>query len=906
MLAAIVLSGILLALALLLRRSASAEAAPWAAAATLVLCPVAGKLFELRADWFALLALLGATLLLTGHPDRRSAFVAGILAGLATCFTPKAIPLWLGMASWAVLSSRVGSSDGSAGRVPLLPFLGGVVVPIGALLAAFASRGALGPLVDATVAVNLSWPREVGFEASWYPSAVAALGAVALALRSIAGVTRDAIRAAGVGRERSLVALVAAFGIATYVVSPVPWEQSFMFLVVPWVAWLAVDAGVGYATTRGRLTGDLPGIAAALTIAAITLPPALALRAVIVALLAGAAIAMASRAAGARRVRRAMVVLLLPGTVLFVVDRTRDLAEARGEEQMRFARTVSALAPRAAVLTLWDHVAPFRPTPVFHWFAHEGVLRRFETTQGPGSLDDEFADAVARGRASVVIADSTIVAAHLPAFAAALRGRCRLVANGYAGSDAYACEPSARVPSPRAPAAAEAPNVLLVVIDTVRADHVSCYGYRRATTPTLDALAAAGVLFEQAISQAPWTAASVGSLVTGVYPSVHGIDGGVEWTDNGAPGRLPFVTQRALRRSVATLAEILRAHGYRTAGFVSNVYLNGVFGFGRGFDVYADDHADYSGDVMTRKRRGGETNRRVTQWLDAGRTEPFFLFVHYNDPHWPYDPPPPFGAEWTAGYTGALTPADTAVVVESEGRPVPQLGPDDVGYLEALYDGEIAYADRNLGALLDRLHSTHLERPLLTVVTADHGEEFLDHGSTSHGYTLYDEQIHVPLVVELPGRLRPSRVRAQVRLIDVAPTILELAGVPSRRGMQGRSLVAFMNGDARQGARDAFSEAPLRGVMRSVRTAAGLKLIEDAARDRFRVYDLRLDAAEHDDRSGRAPSLEADLKRRLAHRVAANASRIDRLLAQEPTNGVVVDDALRRRLEALGYIARPR
>ena len=359
------------------------------------------------------------------------------------------------MASWAVLSSRVGSSDGSAGRVPLLPFLGGVVVPIGALLAAFASRGALGPLVDATVAVNLSWPREVGFEASWYPSAVAALGAVALALRSIAGVTRDAIRAAGVGRERSLVALVAAFGIATYVVSPVPWEQSFMFLVVPWVAWLAVDAGVGYATTRGRLTGDLPGIAAALTIAAITLPPALALRAVIVALLAGAAIAMASRAAGARRVRRAMVVLLLPGTVLFVVDRTRDLAEARGEEQMRFARTVSALAPRAAVLTLWDHVAPFRPTPVFHWFAHEGVLRRFETTQGPGSLDDEFADAVARGRASVVIADSTIVAAHLPAFAAALRGRCRLVANGYAGSDAYACEPSARVPSPRAPAAAE-------------------------------------------------------------------------------------------------------------------------------------------------------------------------------------------------------------------------------------------------------------------------------------------------------------------------------------------------------------------------------------------------------------------------------------------------------------------
>src|SRR5439155_1325900 len=334
-----------------------------------------------------------------------------------------------------------------------------------------------------------------------------------------------------------------------------------------------------------------------------------------------------------------------------------------------------------------------------------------------------------------------------------------------------------------------------------RCGTTSCPSVRRPssigsypTTPSLDALAAGGAVFAQAISQAPWTAASVGSLLTGVCPSVHGIDGGVEWHGRPRPGRLPFVTQRVLRPSTETLAERLHAYGYRTAGFVSNVYLNAVFGFGRGFDVYADDYADYSADVMTLKRRAEETNRRVLEWLGDHATEPFFLFVHYNDPHWPYDPPPPYGAVWTAGYAGPLTPADTGTVVESEGRPVRDLSPEDVAYLQALYDGEIAYADASLRVLLDAVRSCRLARPVLTIVTADHGEEFLDHGSTSHGYTLYDEQIHVPLVVQLPGRIRPSRIGAQVRLIDVPPTILELAGVGSRRGLQGTSLVPLMTG----------------------------------------------------------------------------------------------------------------
>jgi len=202
-----------------------------------------------------------------------------------------------------------------------------------------------------------------------------------------------------------------------------------------------------------------------------------------------------------------------------------------------------------------------------------------------------------------------------------------------------------------------------------------------------------------------------------------------------ATSALPFVVQRTLDPSVRMLTQVLHDHGYQTAAFVSNVYLNAAFGFARGFDVYQDDHADYSGDVLSRKRRGDETNRRVAGWLGRGAKEPFFLLVHYNDPHWPYDPPLPYGAEWVAGYRGRLTPQDTGVVVESERRPVRGLDREDLGYLVGLYDGEIRFADANVGALLENLRSAGLRRPLLTVLTADHGEEFLDHGSMSHGYT---------------------------------------------------------------------------------------------------------------------------------------------------------------------------
>jgi arylsulfatase A-like enzyme/Tfp pilus assembly protein PilF len=459
----------------------------------------------------------------------------------------------------------------------------------------------------------------------------------------------------------------------------------------------------------------------------------------------------------------------------------------------------------------------------------------------------------------------------------------------------------------RVPAEPHAPNVVLFVIDTLRADHVGCYGYPRATTPRIDALAREGVVFLQAISQAPWTAASVGSLLTGLYPAVHGLDGGVEW-DPGRPGRhLPFVAQRVLRDAEPTLATVLRAHGYRTAGFVSNVYLHAILGFAQGFDVYDDGHEDYSDDVMTQKRRGDETNRRASAWLDTRPPEPFLLFVHYNDPHWPYDPPTPVGREWVAGYRGALTPKDTGLVVETEGRRARDLDADDLAYLEGLYDGEIRAADAHLGALVDRLRQSGLERAVLTIITSDHGEEFLDHGSTSHGYTLFEEQIHVPLVVHWPGRLAPARIGTQVRLVDVVPTVLELTGLGAASvPTQGTSLLGLLHDGAAQPPGDAFSEAPLRGALRAIRTPAGRKLIEDMAQGHMQLYDLRGDPHERLDHARKQPRATEILRRRLLRWAATNEQRRNASGPEAAQGGAVtVDGVLQRRLEALGYVADP-
>ena len=457
---------------------------------------------------------------------------------------------------------------------------------------------------------------------------------------------------------------------------------------------------------------------------------------------------------------------------------------------------------------------------------------------------------------------------------------------------------------PRATARPEMPNVLLVVIDTLRADHVGTYGYRHPTTPNIDNLADRAVVFEKVVSQAPWTAPAMASLFTGLYPSVHGLDGGIVWGEGTtSSGSLPFAVQKTLPPSHQTLAEVFRHAGYATAGFVSNLYVNSIFGFAQGFDHFDDEYADYNLEQGEVKRRAEVTNKRVFEWLQAGLEEPFFLFVHYNDPHWPYDPPPPFGRGFISSYRGSFTPTKTREVVVTHREVPPPLSDQDLAYIVGLYDGEIQYVDAYLGKLLAAVRKLPTARDLVTVVTADHGEEFLDHGAFNHGYTLYEEQTSVPFILSAPARFNPRRVSQQVRLIDAVPTLLELAGVGNQNSkFQGRSLVPLLAGSTLEPI-DAFSEATNFGGQSALRSSDSDKLIHSLADPRWLLFDLGSDPGELNDLAAQHADRLRELITRLeTWREKNSALRGQINIAGTGVDRVVLDEEMKRGLEALGYI----
>ncbi len=460
---------------------------------------------------------------------------------------------------------------------------------------------------------------------------------------------------------------------------------------------------------------------------------------------------------------------------------------------------------------------------------------------------------------------------------------------------------------PRATARPEMPNVLLVVIDTLRADHLGAYGYGFPTTPNMNRLAERAVVFETAISQAPWTAPAIASLFTSLYPSVHGLDGGIRWGEGGTPadGALPFAVQKTLPPGHQTMAEVFRRAGYTTAGFVSNLYVNSIFGFAQGFDHYDDEYLDYLVDEGEVKRRAEDTNARVFAWLEAGVEEPFFLLVHYADPHWPYEPPPPYGQEFIAGYRGSLTPATTREIVVTHHEAPPPLSAQDLAYIVGLYDGEIQYVDHHLGRLHERVGEFSTRRELVTVLTADHGEEFLDHGAFNHGYTLYEEQIVVPLIVAAPSSLEPRRVLQQVRLIDVAPTVFEMTGIDiDGARFQGRSLVPLMTGSGLEPL-DAFSEATNIGRQSALRSTDSFKLIHSLIDPQWLLFDLGADPREQHDIAAQYNLRLQELAARLETWHEDNSDLSGEINASGTGfDEVVLDEKTQKGLEALGYIQR--
>jgi arylsulfatase A-like enzyme len=317
------------------------------------------------------------------------------------------------------------------------------------------------------------------------------------------------------------------------------------------------------------------------------------------------------------------------------------------------------------------------------------------------------------------------------------------------------------------------PSVVLITIDTLRADHLGCYGYGRSTSPRIDRLAAQGALFERAYTSLPRTTQSIASILTGRYPRDHGARG----------------LFSSLSAANVTLAEVLHDAGYETAAVVSNMFLRPGRGFEQGFDLYDNPQRRWDGDSAA------EITSTALAWL-RGRSpgRPFFLWVHYLDPHWTYRPGSPYATMFEPA--GAPPPPsldrDLADGRRTKGQIIFQnaLTPAEVDRVVRLYDGEIRQVDDSLGPLLDALG--RLQPQPLVVLTSDHGESLGEHGYYfAHGEYLYQPTLHIPLIVHLPGRIPPGlRSAALVQNIDVAPTILGILGIDRLQSVDGRPILA--------------------------------------------------------------------------------------------------------------------
>ena len=398
------------------------------------------------------------------------------------------------------------------------------------------------------------------------------------------------------------------------------------------------------------------------------------------------------------------------------------------------------------------------------------------------------------------------------------------------------------------------PSVLLVTLDTVRADHLRCYGYSRIETPNLDGLAAEGVRFTNAYTQAPITLPAHAVILTGTYPMYNAVR---DFTSVGLPGSVP------------TLAEKLRREGYHTAAFVSSFVLNSMWGLNRGFEVYDDAALDagVKNSPFLLARRGDVTTDRLLDWIASKGREPFFAWVHLYDAHSPYRSPEPYRRRYPH-------------------RP---------------YDGAVAFDDAQIGRVIARLRALELYDSTAIVVLSDHGESLGEHGESEHGFFVYNATLQVPLILKLPGETAKARVVSQpVATLDVAPTIAEICKLPSAdfASFQGQSLLRSMDESPFKPPeevyaesyypRDSFGWHELRALV-----TPNFKYIEAPRQE---LYDLRRDPGERVNIIATHSDLASSLRDRL--------SAFDSKFAAQgaPSSIASLDPEVLEKLKSLGYI----
>jgi arylsulfatase A-like enzyme len=413
------------------------------------------------------------------------------------------------------------------------------------------------------------------------------------------------------------------------------------------------------------------------------------------------------------------------------------------------------------------------------------------------------------------------------------------------------------------------PDIVLITIDTVRADHLSAHGYGRRTSPAMDRLAEQGVLFRHAVSQSSWTLPSVASLHTSLYPSEHGA----------------IFAERRLSDDAETLAEALGKAGYRTVGITSHVFAGARHGLGQGFEVFDESqvsgHETVSSEALT---------ELAVKYIEED-SRPYFLWVHYFDPHFTYVRHPEFG--FANHYEGELPERIPASLLRKALRQVKRgkvFSLNDLHYVEAVYDEEIAHTDRWIGKLLEHvdLEST------VVILTSDHGEYFLERGKFFHGEDVYEPLVHVPLVIggAVPEALAGKVVERSVEIASIPKTVMELIGV--KHAFEGDNLLALARGEGGK-PRPVFTEGSFAWGKKPLQTAViweGWKLIRNHADGRHELYNIADDPEEKENLWNE----EIEVKKRLR-------KALDRFPPRKPMSAqaLKLDPETMKQLDSLGY-----
>jgi arylsulfatase A-like enzyme len=464
-----------------------------------------------------------------------------------------------------------------------------------------------------------------------------------------------------------------------------------------------------------------------------------------------------------------------------------------------------------------------------------------------------------------------------------------------------------------------APNVLVLLIDTLRSDHLSCYGYGRRTSPNMDQAAAGGVLFLETYSQASWTKPATASLMTGVYPSTH------QTTTMGS----------GLMDSFRILPEVYSDHGYRTAILTSNNLVSPLFGFDQGVDFFYYGKSQMVRELMlgniirtllrsNQKRKqkvedyfwrvesflrfservdydpsADALNARFLEWYEEDPDRPFFAYIHYIEPHYPYTPPAPFDTMFSKIEPGAYVQP-----TQNYGfQPFDEMGSVDNGLLETVigeYDGEIAYLDDCFGRFFSELSERGIFDNTILVITSDHGEEFFDHAMWGHGHSLFNEVVRIPLIIRFPPEVPAgTEVTALASLVDVFPTLLDLSGIEDSVDVAGHSLVPLMHaGGGETTASESYGEVLKGGRRAWFLTDGKYKLLryQKGVLERTMLFELDDDGTEHSDLVDSLPGVADSL-----------LERMEAIYRKSSSNAVEgnqrrIDKATEDQLRALGYI----